>query len=62
MHLVPHPRCRKEISSKEGSVKDSKYISVEVERRLVDSVALLNKKRRSCAVPRTAAHDREFRV
>lgn len=61
MHLMPHPRCSKEISNKEGNLKDSKYISVEVERRFLDGVLLLNKKR-FCAVPRTAAHDRVLRV
>lgn len=62
MSLMARPRYRKEMSNKEGNLKDSKYISVEVERRLVDSVSLLNKKRRLCAVPRTAAHDSGLEV
>lgn len=60
MLQLPQPRCSKEIPNKEGNLKDSKYVSVEVE-RFVGSASLLNKRRRSCTVPRNAAH-RELRV
>jgi len=58
---MPHPRRRKEISNKEGNLEGFK-IHFCGSRRSVDSVSLLNKKRRFCAVPRTAARDRELRV